>query len=162
MIVVSNTSPLTNLAAIGRLDLLKRLHGKIHIPQAVFAELHADQKAWPGAREVAAADWIVKHQVKNRHLALALGQQLGPGESEALALAVDLSADLILLDEKDARAAALDLGIRLTGICGVLIRAKAKAELDRVAPELDRLRAFGFYLSEATRRHVLELAGELV
>lgn len=160
MIVVSNTSPLTSLAAIGRLELLKLLHGEIHIPQAVFDELHADQKLWPGAREVAAAEWIVKHRLLQRHLALALGQQLGPGESEALALAVELKADLVLLDEKDGRAAAAELGLRLTGVCGILLRAKAKGDIERVAPELDRLLSVGFHLSEATRRHVLGLAGE--
>lgn len=161
MIVVSNTSPLTSLAAIGRLELLRLLHGEIHIPQAVFDELHADRKLWPGAREVAAAQWIVRHELTDRPLAQALGQQLGPGESEALALAVELKADLILLDEKDGRAAAAELGLRMTGVCGILLRAKAKGEIPKVAPELDRLLTIGFHLSEATRKHVLELAGEL-
>lgn len=160
MIVVSNTSPLTNLGAIGRLDLLQRLHGEIHIPRAVMEELRADQKLWPGAKEVAAASWIVQHEVKDRNLVAALGRQLGPGESEALTLAVEFKADLILLDEKDGRAAAVDLGLRLTGVCGVLLRAKLKGEILRVAPELDRLQVFGFYLSKTARRHVLELAGE--
>jgi predicted nucleic acid-binding protein len=160
VIVVSNTSPLTNLAAIGRLQLIERLHGRIHIPQAVFDELHANGRQWPGAAEVAAAPWIVKHRNEAAALGRALSQHLGPGESEAIALAVELKADLVLLDDRDARAAASGLGLRVGGVCGILLRAKAAGEIPSVGPELDRLRGIGFYLTAATRKHVLELAGE--
>lgn len=162
MIVVSNTSPLTNLAAIGRIRLLERLHVQIHIPQAVLDELHANGRQWPGAAEVAAAPWIVKHRTEASALTRALSQHLGPGESEAIALAVEVKADLILLDDRDARAAASGLGLKVGGVCGILLRAKATGEIPSVGPELDRLRGIGFYLTEATRRHVLGLAGESI
>jgi hypothetical protein len=57
-LVVSDTSPLTNLAAIGRLDLLQSLFGRIQIPEAVWFELNAGGRSWPGRNEVADADWI--------------------------------------------------------------------------------------------------------
>jgi uncharacterized protein len=160
VIVVSNTSPLTNLAAIGRIRLIEHLHGQIHIPQAVFDELHAYGRQWPGATEVAAAPWIVRHRLAASPLSQALSQHLGPGESAAITLAVELKADLVLLDDRDARASASGLGLRVGGVCGVLLRAKSAGEIPLVGPELDRLRGIGFYLTEATRRHVLELAGE--
>lgn len=61
MTVVSNTSPLTNLAAIGRFDLLQGLYHQLHIAQGVWDELNAEGKHWPGRDEVAEADWIEQH-----------------------------------------------------------------------------------------------------
>jgi len=61
MIVVSNTSPLTNLAAIGKFDLLQRLYTHIHIADGVWEELQAGGKPWPGYAQVNAADWIERH-----------------------------------------------------------------------------------------------------
>ena len=58
MIVVSNTSPLTNLAAIGQFDLLRQLYGRLHIAEAAWEELNARGQHWRGRDEVAAADWI--------------------------------------------------------------------------------------------------------
>ncbi|MDW8325876.1 MAG: hypothetical protein RMK99_04855 [Anaerolineales bacterium] len=58
MIVVSDISPLTNLAAIGHFDLLRQLYHEVHIPEGVWAELNAQVKRWPGAAEVMQADWI--------------------------------------------------------------------------------------------------------
>ena len=66
MIVVSNTSPLTNLAAIGQFDLLHRLYSQVHIAEGVWEELNAGGRRWPGRDEVAAADWIERRPVQNR------------------------------------------------------------------------------------------------
>ena len=66
MIVVSNTSPLTNLAAIGQFELLQILYSKIEIAQGVWDELNAKNKQWPGRNEVAAAGWIHRHNVQNQ------------------------------------------------------------------------------------------------
>ncbi|MFQ5613532.1 MAG: hypothetical protein ACE5H9_15515 [Anaerolineae bacterium] len=66
MIVVSNTSPLTSLAAIEQFSLLKRLYSEIHIAEAVWEELNAGGRHWPGRDEVAAAAWIQRHPTQNR------------------------------------------------------------------------------------------------
>jgi uncharacterized protein len=63
MIVVSNTSPLTSLAAIGQFDLLRQLYGDLAIPEAVWNELNAGGSSWPGRDAVASADWVRRHTV---------------------------------------------------------------------------------------------------
>jgi uncharacterized protein len=81
--IVSNTSPITNLAAIAHLDFLHRLYGKIVIPQAVYDELTTVGYAVPGAAEVQALDWIEVQQVRNREQVVELCQVLDAGEAEA-------------------------------------------------------------------------------
>ena len=161
MIVVSNTSPLTNLAAIGQFDLLYRLYARLHIAEGVWDELNAQGKRWPGRDEVAAADWIERHTVQNQALITALWRDLDRGEAETIALALELKADLVLLDEKEGRRAAQRLGLHVVGVVGVLLEAKANDALDALRPHLDALRqTAGFYLSESLYRHALELMGE--
>jgi len=63
MIVVSNTSPLTNLAAIGQFELLRRLYDQVHIVQGVWEELNAGGKRWPGCTQVAQASWVERHNL---------------------------------------------------------------------------------------------------
>jgi len=65
VIVVSNTSPLTNLAAIGQFELLRQLYSQIHIAASVWDELNAFSQVWPGRNQVAAASWIEQHEVQN-------------------------------------------------------------------------------------------------
>jgi predicted nucleic acid-binding protein len=79
MIVVSNTSPLTNLAAIGQFDLLRRLYGKVIIPQAVWEELNFGGTAWPGSAEVENASWIEIQAVQDQRLVLVLKGDLDRG-----------------------------------------------------------------------------------
>jgi uncharacterized protein len=126
MIVVSNTSPLTNLASIGQLDLLRRLFEQITIAEEVWAELNANGQRWPGSLEVESAAWIKRHPVQDQPLVTTLKRDLDQGESESIALAVELNANLILLDEKEGRHAAQRLGLRVMGEVGVLLLARAK------------------------------------
>jgi predicted nucleic acid-binding protein len=161
MIVVSNTSPLTNLAAIGQFDLLHHLYARLYIAEGVWDEPNAQGKRWPGRDEVAAADWIERHAVQNQALITALRRDLDRGEAETIALALELGADLVLLDEKEGRHAAQRLGLRVVGVVGVLLEAKANGALDVLRPHLDALRqTAGFYLSESLYRRALELMGE--
>ncbi|MFN8473097.1 MAG: DUF3368 domain-containing protein [Anaerolineae bacterium] len=161
MIAVSNTSPLTNLAAIGQFGLLHRLFGNICIPEAVWDELNAGDHSWPGRNEVAQSAWVQHHATQNHPLVTALLRDLDRGEAESIALAIELEADLILLDEKEGRRAAQRLGLRVVGVVGVLLQAKTAGLLDRVQPHLDALRQVaGFYLSESVYHHALLLAEE--
>ncbi len=84
IVVVSNTSPLTNLAAIGQFDLLRRLYGELRIADGVWNELNANGKRWPGADNVAGASWIQRHTVQNQALVDALRQTAGFYLSESL------------------------------------------------------------------------------
>jgi len=162
MIVVSNTSPLTNMAAISQFELLRSLYFSVNIAEGVWDELNAMGKPWPGSDEVAAAGWINRHSVQNQILVNALRRDLDRGEAESIALAMEIRADLILMDEKEGRHAAQRLGLKTIGVLGILLEAKKNGFVDNVKPHLDDLRHIaGFYLKESLYRHVLDLAGEM-
>ncbi len=161
MIVVSNTSPLTNLAAIGQFDLLRRLYGRLHIAEAVWTELNAGGVQWPGCAHVAAADWIERHSIHDQALLAVLQRDLGRGEAETIALGLELEADLVLLDEKEGRHVAQHLGLKVVGVGGILLEAKAAGAISVIRPHLDALRqTAGFYLTDSVYHHLLALAGE--
>ena len=161
MIVVTNTSPLTNLAAIGQFELLRRLFTTVHIPRGVWNELNAGERRWPGHDQVAAADWVEQHAVHDQALVTALRRDLDRGEAESIALALELGADLVLMDEREGRRAAQRLGLRVVGVVGILLEAKTQQAVAHLRPHLDALRqTAGFYLSESLYRHALALAGE--
>ena len=84
MIGVSNTSPLTNLAAIGQFDLLRQLYSRIHLAEGVWGELNAKGQRWPGCAEVAAAVWIQQHTVHQQPLVNVLRQTAGFYLAESL------------------------------------------------------------------------------
>ncbi len=86
MKVVSNASPLINLARIGQLSLLPRIFERILIPEAVWQEVVVDGDDQPGAKELLQADWVERAEVSNRQLVRSLRQELDPGEAEAIAL----------------------------------------------------------------------------
>lgn len=162
MIVVANTSPLTNLAAIGQFDLLHKLYVELHIAEGVWDELNFGGQHWPGRDEVAAADWIERHAAQNQALVTALRRDLDRGEAESIALALELEADLVLLDEQEGRRHAKRMGLRVVGVVGILLEAKAAGLVEAIRPQLDALRhTAGFYLSESFYQHALELAGEI-
>lgn len=161
MIIVSNTSPLTNLAAIGQFPLLRQLYARLHIAEGVWEELNAKGQHWPGRDEVAEADWIERHPVQNQALVTALRRDLDRGEAETIALAFELGANLVLLDEREGRHAAQRLELPVTGVVGLLLEAKSRGAVDAVRPHVDALRyKAGFYLSETVYHAVLSLAGE--
>ncbi|HYG63702.1 MAG TPA: DUF3368 domain-containing protein [Thermoanaerobaculia bacterium] len=112
MIVVSNTSPLTNLAAIHQFGLLQKLFGEIRIAEGVWRELNAGSHRHPGSREVERAAWIRRHAVGNKALVTALRRDLDLGEAETLVLALELRANLVLVDEQEGRNMASQLGLR--------------------------------------------------
>ena len=161
MIVVSNTSPITSLAAIGHFDLLRRLFGEVHIASGVWEELNQGGRRHPGSSEVESASWIQHHAVGDRNLVVVLQRDLDRGEAETLALAIELKAQLVLLDEQEGRHAAARLGLRPLGVLGILLEAKRRGEIEEVCSLLDALRSrAGFFLSERLYRQTLEQAGE--
>ena len=160
-LVVSDTSPLTNLAAIGQFALLQKLYGSLLIAEAVWDELNATGQHWPGRNEVAASPWIQRHAPKNRLLIMALRQDLDLGEAESIALALEWHADFILMDERDGRHKAMQLGLRPVGVIGILLTAKARGCIPEIRPLLDALRQqAGFYLGDALYREALRVAHE--
>ncbi len=162
MAVVSNTSPLSNLAIIDRLEILRGQFGQIDIPPAVQLEL--DRLSHPAARARLAAalqDGWVRVTPLAAAVPPALAAAIGPGEAEALALATQVQASLVLLDETAARLKASQLGIPHTGVLGVLRRAKQAGQITSLAAEIRKLRADArFFVSPALEKRLLAAAGE--
>jgi len=163
MPVVSDTSPLMNLAIIGQLGLLHRQMGTVVIPLAVREELQLDSQL-PGSdalRQAAEAGWLEVRSVQDATLAKALERQLDRGEAEAIALAVEIQAEWLLLDEREARRAAKALGLKVTGVIGVLLRAKQRGELLSVRLALEELQQrAGFRIGKELLDGVLRQASE--
>jgi predicted nucleic acid-binding protein len=162
MPVVSNTSPVSNLAIIGRLDLLRERYGSVLIPPAVKSEL--DSLSHPGGRkrvEDALRDgWLKVEPLPTAAAALVLPSNLDPGEIEAIQLCRCLSAKLIL-DDALARAAARALGLKLTGLLGELVFAKHAGTVPSVRAEIIRLRSEArFFVSAEIEAIILAGAGE--
>lgn len=163
MSVVSNSSPLINLARIGRLDLLAQLYGELVVPQAVWHEVVVQGTGQAGAQEIETATWVRVQPITNRELVRALRQELDAGEAEAIALALAIDAEFLLMDEHLGRETASYMGIRCVGLVGVLIEAKKKGVIDQIRPLLDMLRNLaGFWVGEGLYKRVLDDEGELV
>jgi predicted nucleic acid-binding protein len=164
VIIVSDTSALTNLAAIDHLQLLHQLYGQVLIPEAVYRELTAIVPPVSGAVEVDMNSWLQVKTVSDRGVVERLHNEsrLDPGESEAIALALELDADLLLIDERRGRAEANRLGVRITGLLGILIEAKQKGLVEAVKPLMDGLIATSeFRISSALYDQILTMAGEV-
>lgn len=157
--VISDTGPLSYLHRLGRIELLHSLYGRIIVPPAVVTELGAGHRLGKDLPDVAALSWI---EVRVPAAASLLGlDSLGPGEAEGIALARTLPGALLILDDGEARRVAAAGGLRVTGTIGVLLVAKERGLVERIEPELTRLRTFGFRLAEAVRLDVLRRAGEI-
>jgi uncharacterized protein len=161
MRVVSNTSPICNLAVIGRLDLLEQRYGNVVIPAAVAAELrrlrHPNGKMRIDA--ALASGWL---KVDPRVLpALVLPFPIDTGEHDAIALATISQADVLLIDEKRGRAAARQLGLNVAGILGELLHAKFAGRIPNLGVEITRLRVeAGFFIDQTIEQFILNEAGE--
>jgi uncharacterized protein len=163
MRVVSNTSPISNLAIIGRLDVLLHQFGAIWIPEAVHRELsRLEHQAGRQAIEQALTQgWIQIESAKPSDLARNLASSLDAGEAEAIALASESAAKLLIMDESAGRAAARNLGITMTGTLGVLLKEKRGGRLASIEKEMDRLvNDAGFFISGRIRQLILEAAEE--
>ncbi len=151
MPVVSNTSPILNLAIVGKLELLRIQCENILIPPAVLRELRVDEDL-PGSKliiEAISDGWLKVLEPENLLLTKALQLHLDLGESAAISLALQVNASLLLLDEKDARCIAKDFGLRVTGVLGVLCRAKKQGDILSLKENMDKLRAIcGFRIDD--------------
>ena len=106
MIVVSNTSPILNLAIIGRLNLLVSLYRTILIPESVHQELSRSD-AVQALVDLHSAHWLFVGSAQNRTRVSELCRQIDPGEAKAIVLALETEADLLLMDERRGRRSDL-------------------------------------------------------
>lgn len=161
MLVVSDTSPVRALHHLGLMHLLEVQFGDVVVPPAVESELKVgssicapvDLSAYPFVRVRAPGPIDPALAATTAHLQ--------PGETEAIALAIELRADQLLMDEADGRRAAERLGLVVVGVLGVLLDAKGAGLIPAIGPLVARLRAeTRFYVSDSLLRRVLALAGE--
>ena len=160
LIVVSNTSPISNLAAIGQLNLLQKLYDKVTIPPTVYQEIINSGTTDPGTLAIQTLDWIQVLPITDMTLLQTLQVKLDPGEAEAITLAVELPADRLLIDERKGRNEAIKSGIRVTGVIGILLAAKKQGFVTQIKPILNDLINNGFWICEQLYTEVLLLAGE--
>ncbi|HEV7668251.1 MAG TPA: DUF3368 domain-containing protein [Thermoanaerobaculia bacterium] len=157
--VISDTSPIQYLHQVGLLDLLPALYARLILPSGVVDELEVGRKLGVSLPDVRTLPWIEIREVTNRRV-LRLSPDLGLGEKQAIALALESADALVLLDDALARRQAGLLEIRCTGTLGVLLKAKQLQVLPQIAPIIAKLTEFGFHLSVRAHAAVLHLAGE--
>jgi predicted nucleic acid-binding protein len=137
-LVISDASALIHLVNIGRLGLLKDFFGQIVVPSAVWKEVVDLGEGRSGAEEIRQAGgsgWMTVEAPSDNAFVRALSRELDDGEAEVIALAVERKADLILVDETEARRVADLYGIPKTGIIGLLLKAKREKIIDLLKPD---------------------------
>lgn len=161
MIIVSDTSSVSALFRVGKLHLLESLFGRIILPQSVWEELKSLEHWGYDPLRISNLAWIEIQSAKDGAMFRKLLNQLDPGEAEAIALAKELNADLLLIDEMKGRQIALSEGLQIVGLLGVLLRAKNQGLLDSYKAVIDELvRVTQFRISTKLLDEMLVLAGE--
>jgi predicted nucleic acid-binding protein len=150
-IVVSNSSPLIALENIGRLELLERLFAMLLIPPAVVGEI---------SPPMALPSWIIPHALTQPIGPQILGASLGPGESEAISLALEVGASWLIMDDRPARRLGQAFGLSIVGTLGVLLACKRKVLIPAVRPCVEDLMRHGFRIAPDLYQRVLAAAGE--
>ena len=161
--VVVDSSVLITLAAGEQFHLLREFYSTIHIPPEVWRETTGSSKPF-GVREaqqVRTDGWLIVQSPQDVGKVATLPFNLQPGETEALALALELPGSLLLVDDAQGRRVAAALGIRYTGTLGVLLRAKTEGKISALRPVLGLLAArTTFWLSPTVESAALKQAGE--
>jgi hypothetical protein len=147
-----------NLAIIGHLALLREQFGEVLVPRAVVEELRLAEDL-PGngeIREAIRVGWLQPREAKQQALVRSLRRELDLGEAEAIALAIELNAERILLDERDARRVAKSQGLKVTGVVGILRRARLEKRIPSLREAIGRLRdEAGFHLDDELVEEIL-------
>ena len=153
MIVVSDTTPITTLLKAGEAELLQKLFGSVIIPRAVADELLVFHEQLP--------TFVAIRTVLEPDRFLPGAERLGKGETQAIQLALELRAEILITDDRKARAAATSLGLKCTGLLGLLVHAKQRNQLSSVRTMIDVLeKKGGLYLSDAVKAEAARIAEE--
>lgn len=159
MIIVSDSGPIISFARARHLELLRQLFQEIVIPEAVYEEIAIIGSGRAGAKEVISGKWIKKRKIENRLRIKQLPAMLGLGEKEAIILAQELNAAL-LIDDRKAREAAKENGVSCFGSLRVLKEAKDKKLIEAIKPVVDELREKGLRIDNSLYQRLLQEAGE--
>jgi len=156
---ISNTSPLLYLHRINRIDLLPRLFDEVFTVPAVVNELRqgkmkgysvpvAEQYGWlqVASPKQVPSEWLVS--------------DLGRGELETMALALEHPEKVVILDDALARRIAKAAGLEVWGTLRILLEAKKRQMILQMSPVMDELKQSGMWISDDVRLRILKLAGE--
>ena len=145
---VTNSTCLIGLERIERLDILPQVFDTVFAPPAVAKEVRTS------------LDWLRVQAVANPSVTIALRTQMDEGEAEAIALALELENVLLILDDKKARRVAQQMGMKVIGTVGMLLRAKRQGVIAEVKPLLLKLTEANFRISQGIIQEALRLSGE--
>jgi len=161
MIVVADTSVILNLCCVRQEHLLLALFREVSIPEEVRSEFERLSKQQPRFQGLRVPSWLKVMSVDAVPDSIAVMPNLHAGETAALALAMQLEAQAVLMDESAGRKAAHLLGMQAIGVLGVLMQAKRSGLLSAIKPVLDDLEnQAGFWLAPALAEAALEKLGE--
>jgi len=147
--VISDSSCLIALDNIDMISILRELYGKIYLTEEVYHEFSKSVE-----------DWIEIKPVSNKHYIQILNQSVDLGESSTIALSLELTDSLMILDDLKARKLANGLNLKFTGLLGVILKAKQEGVIQSVSEVLNKLKAVNFRISQAIENEVLRLANE--
>lgn len=148
--IISDTSCLIILTKIGELDLLHQLYTKVTITQDILLEFGEKLPAW-----------IEVRHVKDPYRQKLLEMQIDKGEASAIALALEMAENILILDDWKARKVAEQLSLPVTGTLGVIIKAKKNGIIPTIRPYLDKMKKTNFRISEELEQLALEEANEV-
>ena len=162
MIIVADASVVISLSTICQLGIIHaRFPNGVYLAPAVWREVVEQGRERPGAEEVRTAAWIKKLEIQDQVFAQYLQSGLDTGEAESIVLAREISANLILLDERDARRVAMNFGFQVLGTIGLLIWAKRTAHVHSLKELLDKLQdTANFRISKSLYAFALHQVGE--
>jgi predicted nucleic acid-binding protein len=148
-VIISDTSCLIILTKIGEINLLRQLYKTVTITQDISLEYG---EILP--------DWCEVQQVRDHYIQQLLEMQIDKGEASAIALALETSENIVILDDWKARKVAERLGLSVTGTLGVIIKAKNTGIIPSIKPYLDKIRETNFRVSEELEQIALKEANE--
>ena len=158
--VIVNSTPLIALSHVKQLDLLRDLYGQVTIPRAVYNEISVKTDYSCKKAVDDALGWIVVEDIKNQMAKNMYKTQLHEGEVEVMILSLEQDADLVVIDDANAKKHAKYLNLNVTGTLGILIKAKQKGYINELKPILEEMVEKHIYLSDKLIKMCLERVGE--
>ena len=149
-VVISDTSCLIVLSKIGQLELLEKRYGRILITQEVREEYGNPLP-----------EWIIVSKPSLESLQKVAAYNIDPGETAAIALALDLPGCTLIADDEEARYVAEQFHITITGTVGFLIKAKNAGLIPAIKPLIEQILTTDFRISSRIVQKALSDAGEL-
>ncbi len=156
--VIVNASPLIFLGNSGYLELLRPLGERILVPTAVFREVSSSAHCDRAAEAVRNANWLQPVSVPSIPQTVA-AWDLGPGESEVIALGLVNRRSRLVMDDLLGRKCAVGLALEVIGTLGVVVAGYRRKDIEDPAVVLAELRDAGMWLSDKLIASVLELSG---